>query len=194
MNMTPNEAYKLAEMMAKTWRNGPLQAAWSDLLQKHCEHDLAWQTFEQFRDTDDRPPGTGSFLGTYRRNAGQHHGDRATTRHCPTCDGSGMRTARQVIGGVEHGVVVACADCPVGIAAARTLTAIDVANANTNASYRQPHGPVIVDAHDTDDGPTMSFDEYIAVLTAKADADDTDAAQMLDVWAENLTRTPKGNL
>jgi hypothetical protein len=45
-----------------------------------------------------------------------------------------------------------------------------------------------------DDGPVMSFDEYIALLTRKAHHGDTDAAAMLDTWAQNLARTPKGNL
>jgi hypothetical protein len=55
-----------------------------------------------------------------------------------------------------------------------------------NTGRRHPHD------HDTD-GPPMSFDEYIALLTAKAHAGDTDAGELLDVWAENLARTPKGN-
>ena len=45
-----------------------------------------------------------------------------------------------------------------------------------------------------DDGPVMSFDEYIGLLTIKAHAGDPDAADMLDEWADNLSRTPRGNL
>jgi hypothetical protein len=55
-----------------------------------------------------------------------------------------------------------------------------------NTGRRHPHD------HDTA-GPPISFDEYIALLTAKAHAGDTDAAELLDVWAQNLARTPKGN-
>ena len=45
--------------------------------------------------------------------------------------------------------------------------------------------------HDTvahDDGPTMSFDEYIATLIHSANAGDTDATRMLDLWADNEHR------
>ena len=56
------------------------------------------------------------------------------------------------------------------------------------------HRPEQTTAPVADDGPVMSFDEYIGLLTVKAHAGDPDAADMLDEWAENLTRTPRGNL
>lgn len=70
MNMTQREAYALAEMLIKTWPTGPKQAAWSDMLQRKCTHDPAWQTYRQLADTEERPPTLAGFLAVYRRHAG----------------------------------------------------------------------------------------------------------------------------
>jgi hypothetical protein len=40
------------------------------------------------------------------------------------------------------------------------------------------------------DGPPMSLAEYLSALTWRASTGDTDAAQMLDEWGENLQRMP----
>jgi hypothetical protein len=54
------------------------------------------------------------------------------------------------------------------------------------------HRPEPVAQRSADDGPTMSFTEYITRLTVKAAAGDTEAAHILDVWEQNMARTPQG--
>jgi len=181
------QALELGERMHRAWARSPGLLLWREMFEKHCDFDPAFELVEQYIETSDTPPTIAGYLATYRRHIGRHH-DPDTQRRCRTCDGTGMRSARQVIGGHEHSVVVACADCPTGIAAARVLVAVDTANAKANGNYRQAHGPVTVDEQTSADGPTMTFDEYIATLISSANAGDTDAARMLDLWADNEHR------
>ena len=177
MKMTPREATELAERFVKTWPTGPKQGIWFDVLTEHCEREPAWQVYRQHRDTDERAPSIAGFLATYRRHVGRDHADRARHPRCPTCDGTGLRSASQVIGGVEHSVVVACADCPNGIAAARTLVAIDTANAQSNAATRRHHGPVVVAPSPHHGGEPISLDEALTRLDWRAKLGDDDDAQ-----------------
>jgi len=48
--------------------------------------------------------------------------------------------------------------------------------------------PPVVYARADDHTPTTSFDEYIATLIHSANAGDTDATRMLDLWADNEHR------
>lgn len=120
MAMTDREAYELAEMITKTWPNGPKQGAWSSMLQERCERAPAWHTYRLHRDSDERPPTIAGFLSTYRHQLG---------------------TAPE----------------PDAVAP-------------------------------PDDGPVMSFAEYLERLRWRAGTGDAEAIEMLDVWERNLQR------
>ena len=189
--MTRKQALDIGELLTRAWPRGPGLLVWRDTLERHCEHDPALVVAHQYIDTSEQAPSVSGYLATYRRHIGRH--DVRTGDRCPTCEGTGMRSARQLIGGVEHPVVVACAECNAGIGAARVLTAIDTANAQANSTHRRDHGPVIVmPTTPADDGPVMSVDEYLTLLTTRANIGVAEAGEMLDIWAENLARRPFG--
>lgn len=189
MKPTQREATQLAELFAKTWTTGPRQGIWFDVVSE-CDLDIAQDTYRHLRDTCERAPSIAMFRAEYRARV--QPTPTTHTRTCQTCDGTGMRTARQRIGPTTHDVVVACADCRAGAAAAKTLRRADEHNASRSGPERQTDvGPVEADRHDTDNGPTMSFAEYLSRLTTTAAAGDPDAARMLDMWEHNLQRMPK---
>lgn len=140
MNMTQREATELAERIIKTWPSGPRQGIWFDVLSE-CERGTAAAAYVHLRDTVDRAPSIAAFRAQYR--AQRPPRDTTTAAVCSTCDGTGLRSARQPIGTTTYDVVVACGDCPAGIAAARTLRRIDEANAaDVGHTRRHDVGPV----------------------------------------------------
>jgi hypothetical protein len=62
------------------------------------------------------------------------------------------------------------------------------------ATWRNRHHRPPATTAPVDDGPEISFNQYIERLTRLAHAGNTDAADMLDVWTSNLARTPRGNV
>jgi hypothetical protein len=66
------------------------------------------------------------------------------------------------------------------LAVSRFLAVYRAIDARGNTGRPHPDTP--------GDGPVMSFDEYLALLTRRATAGDTDAGEVLDVWAQNIER------
>jgi len=190
MGLTQREATELAERIVKTWPTGPKQGIWFDVLGELGDYAIAWATYVHLRDTVERAPSIAAYKAEYRRRLHDMRG-APPPRTCPSCDGSGMRSAQQRIGLHTYDVVVACADCGAGKRQARVLHDVDQFNAtHSGGERRRDVGLIEVDdtVRASVDGPVPSFTEYIARLTWRAGTGDIEAIEMLDVWDRNIQR------
>lgn len=143
--MTANDTADVVKRIVGTWPMSPKGFLWTETL---CDLDYgpALATFTKLRDeVEEQRISIARFLVTYRgivsRGSTKRLDDDTPT--CPTCEGSGMVSARQQIGADAYDVVVGCTGCAAGRVAAKTLAGVDRYNAAHSSAERRSAGPVL---------------------------------------------------
>lgn len=139
--MNPVDAEALALRIAQTWRAGPTQAVWLDVLAE-LDQPRAEVAYRQLRNSADHAPSIAAFLAAYRALHTERHDLDGV--HCDRCGGSGEVTVYEQHGAYTYSAVGPC-NCAAGVQRAPVLAGIvrhndlelDRTNPNRDRSFRR---------------------------------------------------------